>query len=97
MTFDQFESSLSRQQPPEGLSPYLNALWRDRRGDWDAAHEIVQDISTKTAARLHAYLHRKEGDESNARYWYRHAGKTPATGSLDDEWRAIAETLLARS
>jgi len=29
MTFDQFESSLINQQPPEGLSPYLTALWRE--------------------------------------------------------------------
>jgi hypothetical protein len=95
MTFDQFESSLKQQRPPEGLSPYLTALWRDGSGDWDAAHEIVQDISTKTAARLHAYLHRKEGDESNARYWYRQAGESfPSGQTLDEEWRDLVERLL---
>jgi hypothetical protein len=95
MNFDQFESSLNRQQPPEELSPYLTALWRDKRGDWVAAHEIVQDISTKTAARLHAYLHRKEGDESNARYWYRQAGEPfPSGQTLDEEWRDLVERLL---
>jgi len=39
---------------------------------------------------------RREGDLSNVRYWYRHAGKTPATGNLDDEWRVIVEALLTR-
>lgn len=95
MTFDQFESSLNRQEPPEGLSPYLAALWRDKQGDWDAAHEIVQEINTSAASRIHAYLHRKEGDESNARYWYRQAGESfPLGQTLDDEWRELVERLL---
>jgi hypothetical protein len=99
MTFAEFESSLNQQQPPDGLaeesSPYLTALWRDKLGDWDAAHEIVQDISTKTAARIHAYLHRREGDESNARYWYGQAGEAfPSGQTLDEEWRSLVERLL---
>jgi hypothetical protein len=99
MTFAQFESSLNRPQPPEelaeGSAPYLIALWREKRGEWDAAHEIVQDISTKTAARIHAYLHRREGDESNARYWYRQAGEAfPSGQTLDEEWRSLVERLL---
>ncbi len=95
MTFDEFESSLSQQRPPDGLSPYLTALWHDKRGDWRTAHEIVQDIDTKTASRLHAYLHRREGDESNARYWYRQAGESfPEGQTLDEEWRSLVERLL---
>ena len=83
MTFDQFESGLSRQQPPEGLSPYLNALWRDRRGDWDAAHEIVQDISTKRGRTERVQGHRPSN-------WA--AGL--AAGSLDDHesWLTWART-----
>ena len=96
MTLNEFESSLSGEQPPADLSPYLTALWRDARGEWDAAHGIVQDIETKTAAWIHAYLHRKEGDESNARYWYRTAGRPfPSGRSLEEEWRDLAEQLLA--
>jgi hypothetical protein len=95
MTFDEFESSLNDDDPPAGLSPYLTALWQDKRGDWDAAHKIVQDISTQTASRLHAYLHRKEGDESNARYWYGQANESFPTGqTLDEEWRELVARLL---
>jgi len=95
MTIDQFESSLNQDQPPEGLSPYLTALWREKSGGWDAAHEIVQDISTKTAACIHAYLHRRRGDESNARYWYGEAGETfPSDRTLDEEWHDLVERLL---
>jgi len=43
---------------------------------------------------VHAYLHRKEGDAANAGYWYRRAGKAPATTSLTVEWEAIARALL---
>jgi hypothetical protein len=43
---------------------------------------------------VHAYLHRKEGDAGNAGYWYRHAGRPPATETLDDEWAAMVAQLL---
>ena len=56
----------------------------------------AQDIDDDTGAWVHAYLHRKEGDEGNARYWYRRANVTPAAGSLDVEWRAIVDALLVR-
>jgi hypothetical protein len=35
---------------------------------------------------MHAYLHRKAGDASNAAYWYRRAGRAIASGPLADEW-----------
>lgn len=96
MTLTEFEGSLRDGVPPSNVSPLVQALWHERRGDWTRAHEIAQDIDTVDAAWVHAYLHRREGDLSNARYWYRHAGKVPATGSLDEEWRALVETLLGR-
>lgn len=84
-----FEQSLSAPAPPSGISPLLTALWYERKGDWTRAHEIAQDIDTRDAAWVHAYLHRREGDLPNAAYWYRHAGKPVETGSMDEEWRAI--------
>jgi hypothetical protein len=45
-------------------------------------------------ARIHAYLHRKEGDLSNARYWYRQAGRKPATGTLGEEWEELLRDVL---
>ncbi len=95
MTREEFESSLTDAHPPAWLSPYLTALWHDRRGDWGTAHEIVQEINTAEASWIHAYLHRKEPDEANARYWYRQAGKPfPSGQSLDDEWEALVTELL---
>ena len=92
MTFEEFEKNGG--DLPE-LAPALRALWHDARGDWDAAHRIAQEDDSRDAAWVHAYLHRKEGDISNARYWYARAGKTAYAGSLDEEWRKIATSLLA--
>jgi hypothetical protein len=45
-------------------------------GQWDTAHRIVQQYETdRTAAWIHAVLHKIEGDLDNSRYWYRRAGK----------------------
>jgi len=94
VNLETFERSLTRATPPTGVSAVLQALWHERRGDWTRAHEIAQDLDTVDAAWVHAYLHRREGDQSNAAYWYRQARKTVARGSLDAEWRAIVTTLL---
>lgn len=80
-------------KPPDGLSPALEALWYEAHGDWKRAHEIVQDENSKECAWVHAYLHRVEGDEGNAAYWYRIARKPIASGNLVDEWHAIAHAL----
>ena len=72
----------------------LLALWWDGRGDWERAHEVAQGIETKDGAWAHAYLHRKEGDEANAAYWYRRAGRRVATGDLRTEREAMLRELL---
>lgn len=94
MTLDQFKASAQQGSPPRGLPPSLVALWHDARGDWDAAHRVAQDVDDEDGAWVHAYLHRKEGDNANAGYWYRRAGRSPARGTLDDEWVTIVEALL---
>ena len=84
----------ARVDPP--AAPLLRALWLGLRGDWTSAHEIVQAEDGADAAWIHAWLHRVEGDEANAAYWYRRAGKAVAEGDTDAEGEAIARTLSAR-
>jgi hypothetical protein len=79
---------------PSSLSNPLEALRADASGDWEQAHRFVQDDDGADAAWVHAYLHRKEGDLSNARYWYARAGREFFDGPLEDEWAQIATTLL---
>jgi hypothetical protein len=94
MTLSEFKASLEKGSPPGSLAPPLLALWRDAKGDWDRAHKCVDRLSDPQSVWVHAYLHRKEGDSSNARYWYSRANRTPATAPLEEEWAAIATALL---
>lgn len=94
MTVDELRLSLGQAELPTGLSPLLRALWLDARGDWNGAHQVAQDDASPEGAWVHAYLHRKEGDQGNAAYWYRLAARPPFAGNLGEEWEAIARFLL---
>lgn len=91
-----FEEFLAAATPPAAAGPALAALWHDARGDWARAHALSQEDAGAPGSWVHAYLHRKEGDLANARYWYARAGRTaPAkTVTLDAEREAIARELL---
>ncbi len=69
------------------------AMDYDQQGEWDRAHEVVQNIEHELACRIHAYLHRKEGDMDNALYWYRRIGLEPFQGSLSSEQKDILQRL----
>ena len=94
MTLDELRATLTSATPPPSIGGALLALWHDAKGDWDMAHRVAQDVEDASGAWVHAYLHRKEGDESNAAYWYRRAGKAIARSSLEEEWTEIAMALL---
>ncbi len=93
MTLEEFRSVATE---PSDLGAPLRAMWLDAAGQWDAAHRAVQDDGSPDAAWVHAYLHRKEGDASNAEYWYTRAGKQMFPGDLAAEWDEIAGELLSR-
>lgn len=86
--------STDLSNPPDGLSVYLTALWYDARGNWNKAHELIQDLNDANAAWIHAYLHRKEGDVWNADYWYRRAGRKRPPVSLNEEWESLVGHFL---
>lgn len=95
MELVEFRKSLEDTAPPVGAPIPLQALWQDGKGDWTAAHDLLQHDNTAAGSWVHAYLHRKEGDASNAAYWYRRAGRPVASGNLDEEWDAIVSALIA--
>ena len=94
MNVADFIASLDGAAPSPDLNAPLAGLWWAAKGDWDRAHGIVQEDSSREAAWVHAYLHRVEGDLGNAGYWYRQAGQPTAKDSLEAEWKRIAATLL---
>jgi hypothetical protein len=93
-TLSELKRTVSDSSPPRTLAPALQALWWAAKGDWDKAHGIVMNESGPDAAWVHAYLHRVEGDLSNARYWYRQAQRKAASGALEAEWDEIAASLI---
>lgn len=94
MTMQEFRHTLLRDEPPREFSPALAALWWDAKGNWNRAHDSAQQDEGPAGAWVHAYLHRKEGDSSNAGYWYQRAGKASPQRSLEEEWLDITEALL---
>ena len=94
ITVEMLSESKHQPTPPAGLTPLLEALWWEAKGNWTRAHEIAQEIHTRDAAWVHAYLHRREGDQWNAEYWYRNAHRPVSPLPLDEEWREIAAALL---
>jgi hypothetical protein len=94
MNFESFKKSIADADAPNELSIYLLSMWHDAKGNWEKAHDIIQDEEDKTGSWVHAYLHRKEGDIWNADYWYRKAGRERPTVSLEEEWKNISMELI---
>src|SRR6516165_4838517 len=94
MDITEFRESLKSAAPPAGLTAALEGLWWDGKGDWTRAHESAQRDEGPDGSWVHAYLDRKEGDLSNAQYWYRRAQRAVGQTSLDGEWESIVSWLL---
>ncbi|MER3319024.1 MAG: hypothetical protein RIB79_12095 [Allomuricauda sp.] len=93
-TYDAFKSTLNQNTPPKEWSKPLKSLWFDAKGDWGASHDIAQDLHSQMGSWIHAYLHRKEGDEWNAGYWYNRANKPFPDYSLAEELKVLVEANL---
>jgi hypothetical protein len=95
MSFDEYLASIGNEQPPSKLSETLTSLWWDKKGDWDRAHAIAQEIPTPQGSAVHAYLHREEGVLWNADYWYSRAGRVRPDIPLETEWQQLVDEMLA--
>jgi hypothetical protein len=93
MDMTAFRATLSGDVPPSQFPVTLAALWWDAKGDWGRAHGLVDELETQDGMAIHAYLHRKEGADSNADYWYRRAGRQFHRPTLDAEWEALVQAL----
>jgi tetratricopeptide (TPR) repeat protein len=93
-TLEDFNETLSFQEPPEEMNNLLQALWFNAKGDWETAHELIQSVYTTEGAWVHAYMHRKEGDMDKAAHWYKKAGKIIPDNSFEEEWLIILAEFL---
>lgn len=94
MNYADFMTALKYDRPSPAWSDALKALWYDAKDNWEASHDIAQDMHTTLGSWIHAYLHRKEGDEWNAGYWYRQAARPFPKISLEEERQEIVEFIL---
>lgn len=72
---------------------HVKVLDLSKAGKWDEAHRLVQGHSDPMSCLIHAYLHRVEGDLSNAKYWYHHAGERMPDNSLEEEWSRLYQAV----
>ena len=97
MTLADFKKTIEINRLPDNISVFLKALWFDAKGDWEKAHNIAQkDEGNILYDRIHAYLHRKEGDIFNAKYWYRRINNPFPDISLTEEWEILVEEYLLK-
>jgi len=84
------EKTPSRQESLTRALEFLDA------GEWQRAHEIVQEDKSELAAWLHGIVHTLEGDLDNARGWYGRTdrafrGPEAVQEELAEARRALAE------
>ena len=96
MNYENFIKLTKESKPPGSLFGIQLALWHAMKNNWDMAHNIVQNINTDTASWIHAYLHRIEGDLSNANYWYNRTSKQSSNESLETELDNIIESVFIK-
>ena len=72
---------------------YFEVLDLAKGGKWDEAHKLVQSYSDRMSCLIHGYLHRVEGDSSNAKYWYRRADEEMPDNTLEEELTRLYEAV----
>ncbi|RKR13488.1 hypothetical protein CLV91_2208 [Maribacter vaceletii] len=95
-SYEEFKETLKNKKPNQDWPGSLKSLWYDANDNWEASHNIAQDMHNKIGSWIHAYLHRKEGDTFNASYWYQQAGKTFPTLTLEEEHQFMVEFVLKK-
>ena len=94
MNYTSFINSLNDPVPPENLSPLLKAMWYLKNDQWTKSHDLAQEDNSMLGSWIHALLHKIEGDEWNANYWYRKAKIENPRDSVENEWKKITIQLL---
>ena len=94
MQYNDFIKLTENRTPVEKLSGIHLALWYVFKNNWEMAHKTTQKLNTQTACWFHAYLHRVEGDLSNAEYWYGRANMESTIIPLETELNEIIKSVF---
>ncbi len=74
----------------------LSALWL-----WhdflDESHSLSQQIPSPSGSYWHGIMHRREPDDSNAKYWFRRVGDHPILPSLREAAVELGRTTAPKS
>lgn len=76
------------------INKNLRAIALIKQKNWHAAHDLIQHEKDELACLIHGYLHRIEGDVSNANYWYNRAGKVQSNNSQAEELELLYQQAL---
>ena len=77
----------------EMASACCSGVWL-RHNYLDESHNISQRIKTPSGSFWHGIMHRREGDFSNAKYWFRNVGDHPVYESLAAEVGALSDNAV---
>ncbi len=95
--YKEFQLTFQEEAPNSNWPQSLQALWFAANGNWESSHTIAQNLHTEMGSWIHAHLHRVEGDEFNAGYWYQQAGKPFCSTSFSDEIKEMVIVVLAQN
>lgn len=71
-------------------SIHLQAIQMIEANNWHAAHQLIQTAKDPLACLIHGFLHRQEGDQQNAHYWYKRAGESMPENDLQLELERLS-------
>ena len=98
MTIAALQTSIEQDmEPPSGITGPLAAHWHVGKGNLDKAMELLKSEAGKDAAWVRAHLHRRKGEDDEAREWYARAEQASAEDeALHEEWSRIAMGLMLK-
>ncbi|WP_020568277.1 hypothetical protein [Neolewinella persica] len=94
MQHSAFLSSLTDPAPPEGCRTEIAAIWWLKNRNWQLAHDLIDEAPGRDAAWIHALLHRMEGDQPMASYWYARAGRSAPENTIGQELALMMDHFL---
>lgn len=90
MSLIEFQAAIDQNLVPAEFTDLEKTLWFAKKNNWEEAHRICVAYENEPKFdRIHAFLHRQEGDKFNAKWWYNKLKINIPTVSLEEELEEI--------